>query len=166
MSPTIRTRPWRSPTASDVINAGELLQFAPGRELYDAPRTQFVANFLGESNIMHGTVVVANGRPRVELAGREVDVVIPDGARYEPGDRVLVSVRPEQMALDAPEADPLPATVAEKVFLGNAFNVFLRIDPDLPCLVRGTDRGVFDRLTPGQQVLVSWQPEQGRILAS
>jgi spermidine/putrescine transport system ATP-binding protein len=151
-----------------VMNTGELLQFAPGRELYDEPRTQFVANFLGESNILHGRVVASGSSPRAEVGGHQVAIRLSRDDAFQLGDQVLLSIRPEQMTLDATAegGNQLPATVAEKVFLGNAFNIFLRLDSDIPCMVRGTDRALFDQLSPGQRVAVNWRPEQARVLAS
>src|SRR5690606_16324866 len=101
-------------------------------------------------------------------SGHPVKIRFSEGDALQPGDRVMLSIRPEQMTLDAPDngGNQIPATVAEKVFLGNAFNVFLSLDSDILCMVRGTDRSLFDQLSPGQRVAVNWMPEQARVLTS
>jgi spermidine/putrescine transport system ATP-binding protein len=52
-----------------VIDRGQVLQYGPGREIYDRPRTAFVANFLGESNILRGVVVARDGGLALDIEG-------------------------------------------------------------------------------------------------
>ncbi|GMA20178.1 ABC transporter ATP-binding protein [Arsenicicoccus piscis] len=91
-----------------VMNHGRIEQLGPPAELYDLPRTAFVANFLGQSNLVPGTLVGTEGDLAVvELAGQRVRVLAgrcvdqPDGRR-----QVLVGVRPEKVRLLRPD-DPV-----------------------------------------------------------
>ena len=150
-----------------VMNCGALLQYGSCRELYDLPRSEFVANFLGEANILRGKVVAGQPNLAVEVCGHRVTVHDEGPVRGQPGDPVLIALRPEQLALAEAAnslANQVAARVKDKVFLGNAFNVYLDVAPDVVLLARGTDRELFDRLAVGEAVAVGWRPEHGRLV--
>ena len=151
-----------------VMNIGRLLQYGTCREIYDRPRTEFVANFLGEANVIPGRFIERIKSSFVEVAGKRIEVNDGGDASRHPGDRVLLAIRPEQLAFDfvggGQSANRLSAVISDKMFLGNAFSIFLRVSPELQLLARGTDRELFDRLAPGATVEVGWKPEHGRIV--
>jgi spermidine/putrescine transport system ATP-binding protein len=149
-----------------VMNRGALLQFASCRELYDKPRTEFVANFLGEANIVRGRVVESGPVAILDVAGCKVRVL---DERHDAhlGEQVLVALRPEQLSVageSTGSGNELRARIKDKVFLGNAFTLHLHVDPDVPLVVRGTDRALFDDLGVGQTVAVTWPLEHGRLV--
>jgi spermidine/putrescine ABC transporter ATP-binding subunit len=149
-----------------VMNRGALLQCDSCRELYDRPVTEFVANFLGEANIMRGRVVEREPSVVVDVAGHRISVRA-DGHAAAVGDGVLVALRPEHLTVtDADDGlgNQLQAHIKDKVFLGNAFTLHVSVSPDLSLLVRGTDRDLFDRLSVGQPVVLAWRPEHGRLV--
>lgn len=89
-----------------VMNAGRIEQLGSPAELYEMPRTAFVANFLGQSNLLRGTVVEA-GR---ELVGVDVGgtrVRVPAARAVRASGDVLVGVRPEKLHLLRP-GEPVP----------------------------------------------------------
>jgi spermidine/putrescine transport system ATP-binding protein len=149
-----------------VMNRGGLLQCGSCRELYDHPLTEFVANFLGEANIMRGRVVEREPSVVVDVAGHRISVR-GDGHAAAVGDSVLVALRPEHLTVaNAGDVlgNHLRAQIKDKVFLGSAFTLHLCVTPDLTLLVRGTDRDLFDRLSVGQPVVLAWRPEHGRLI--
>lgn len=82
-----------------VMNAGKVEQQGPPEELYDLPRTSFVANFLGQSNLLAGEVVGEHGHAlEVELPGNR-RVVLPRSRAAATSGRVVVGVRPEKVHL-------------------------------------------------------------------
>ena len=92
-----------------VMRAGRIEQLGNPEELYERPKTAFVAGFLGVSNLLEGEVV---GRD-----GALVTVRMPDGALLRaPGDGVAssgpvrIGVRPEKLRVDAARARPAPRT--------------------------------------------------------
>jgi spermidine/putrescine transport system ATP-binding protein len=81
-----------------VMNKGEIEQMGAPEELYELPRTAFVANFLGQSNLFTGPVQSSKGDTIVvDVAGRKVEVP-RDRAQRHAGD-VTIGVRPEKLAL-------------------------------------------------------------------
>jgi spermidine/putrescine ABC transporter ATP-binding subunit len=150
-----------------VINKGTVLQYAPGREIYDHPRTEFVANFLGESNVIAANVVTPGSTPTLDVAGSSVGATDPEGLARVAGERVLIAIRPENLRLGAEPfaADTvLPCQVAEKAFLGSSFLVHVRFGDEVLVAARGTDRKLFDSLGIGQPAYVGWRAGDAQLV--
>lgn len=82
-----------------VMNKGVICQIGTPNELYDRPKTRFVASFIGTANILEGISLGANadGLMKVKIG---TDVVFVDtGAIINSGDKVLLSLRPERIML-------------------------------------------------------------------
>jgi len=111
-----------------VFNEGRIQQLAPPGQLYEAPESLFVAEFVGENNRMEG--VVAGDEPsgvRVRLAD---GTMLVSGSRpgLAVGTPVIVSVRPERVEIDGADApNRLPATIDRSIFHGDAMRVVLRL---------------------------------------
>jgi spermidine/putrescine transport system ATP-binding protein len=107
-----------------VMNDGRVLQLGVPAEIYERPRNRFVADFIGQTNFLQGTIV--------RLAGKEAEVEIPGSgivrARVAggiaPGGKTTLAVRPEKVAFagDAPGAsgvwNALDGRLADIIYLG------------------------------------------------
>jgi putative spermidine/putrescine transport system ATP-binding protein len=84
-----------------VMNKGQVEQFDTPVAIYDRPQTLFVNGFIGTTNLMNGKVAaLRNGTATVALdAGASLDLSAPAGIGI--GAPVLISVRPEQLALSS-----------------------------------------------------------------
>ena len=81
-----------------VMNKGEIEQMGAPEELYELPRTAFVANFLGQSNLFTGTVTSSTGATMiVEVAG--IKIAVPRDRAQRHAGEVTVGVRPEKVLL-------------------------------------------------------------------
>ena len=105
-----------------VMNEGHIQQIGTPRDIYERPRTRFVADFVGSTNFLDATVLgrgARNGAYRVRCEIGDVEVLSDDELRSD--DRVVLSVRPEdvELAEARPEGDNVwEARVDQKVFLG------------------------------------------------
>jgi ABC-type Fe3+/spermidine/putrescine transport system ATPase subunit len=109
-----------------VMRAGRVEQVGTPREVYEQPASAFVADFVGTSNQLVGTVLdVGAGRARVDL-GEGTTLVASIGATgLRPGDRVLATGRPEAVSFGLePDAGPAdnrwPAAVTTDLYQGGA----------------------------------------------
>jgi thiamine transport system ATP-binding protein len=105
-----------------VVNDGRVEQVAPPETVYREPGSRFVAEFVGDNNVLDGEVT-ATDPPTARVDG--VDVALPAGADVARGEAVTLSVRPEDLAVDPP-GDPgttLETTVETAEFLGDAYRV-------------------------------------------
>jgi spermidine/putrescine transport system ATP-binding protein len=164
-----------------VMNSGLVEQLGSPRELYERPATRYVANFLGQSNILDGSVVGTQGHDQggatlVEVHG--VRLLVP-GLLGSPGSPVSFGVRPEKaiarpwdpnLPVDAAVRDPalrnaVPGTVTDVSFTGLSTQYVVRT-------AWGQELGVFTQnaggeapLHRGDDVLVAWRPEHTFPLA-
>ena len=105
-----------------VMNEGVIIQIGSPREIYERPRSRFVADFIGRTNLVDGRVVAAgeDAHYRVGTALGELTASSSDVLRF--GDAVTLSIRPEDIALseERPSGPNVCAgTVSSKVFLGD-----------------------------------------------
>ena len=156
-----------------VMNRGHVEQLGTPEELYERPRTRFVADFIGTTNLLTGTVATVSGAEAVvELAGGGRCVVGADG--LVPGTTVEVAVRPEALELDpAPAAGatagegPVPGSwlrgrVEQSAYLGTSISYQLRTDGGTR-VVASVAR-THDRIAAGTPVEVRWQAEDALVL--
>jgi ABC-type Fe3+/spermidine/putrescine transport system ATPase subunit len=109
-----------------VMTGGRIVQLASPREVYEEPRTTFVANFVGVSNLLPGEVV---GR-----SGQEATLELDGGWRFgkafrhppAPGAKVLVAVRPEKLRV-APPGRGLAGHREDFVYLGSRVTQVVRV---------------------------------------
>jgi iron(III) transport system ATP-binding protein len=154
-----------------VMNHGKVVQLGPPEEIYDAPRSEFVARFIGGANILRGEGLDAG---HVSIAGTPI-VVFGDGVQ---GRRpVALSIRQHEIVLSAaregggaagnvagniPGGNVLPATVVRQVFLGSVRDYTVT-------LADGTELRVTAppdcNIAPGQPVSLTLPAARCRVLA-
>ncbi|WP_309061526.1 ABC transporter ATP-binding protein [Streptomyces sp.] len=151
-----------------VMNAGRVEQLGSPADLYENPRTTFVANFLGTSNFIEAEVDSASGDEIVLKAGGG-KLVLPRARTSAPtatGGKVLVGVRPEKISLThADDAGGIPegrnritGRIADSSFIGvsTQFVVDSPVCSDFEVYVQNIDRDA--RLVPGAEVVLHWNP--------
>jgi spermidine/putrescine transport system ATP-binding protein len=79
-----------------VMRDGQVEQVGTGRDVYERPRTRFVATFLGDSNLFEGRITAMDG-DRVQVQTADLTVVAPAQPGVAPGATVSLCVRPERM---------------------------------------------------------------------
>ncbi len=147
-----------------VMNAGRVAQCGPPEEIYEHPTEEFVAGFIGISNLIAGTA--EDGQVRI-ANGHRVAVALPDGV--SPGDQVNLSVRPEKIAVDEIEQGmvSLEGTIVSRVYLGVSTQVTVSLGDgaNLVALEQATYRAsAEDRWEPGTKVKLGWHPEHCLVL--
>jgi putative spermidine/putrescine transport system ATP-binding protein len=140
-----------------VMNAGRIEQVGAPAEIYERPRTRFVADFVGEINIVDGTwsggrLLAADGRamPAPPAAGR-------DG----PG---AIAIRPERTMMTAPPAGLLSGRIVTTNYLGGQTLYRIAVDSGASILVKdGRGEGNSVRAI-GERVGVLWRAEDAVVL--
>ena len=105
-----------------IMHEGRLEQLAPPREIYEKPKSKFVADFIGESNIFYGVVSGQNQtEAAISLENGYVTAGLTDEVSVNDNEIVYVSVRPENMKLSLSTVSgfALEGIVKEHVFTGN-----------------------------------------------
>jgi iron(III) transport system ATP-binding protein len=114
-----------------VMNEGRIVQIGSPRTIYEQPRDRFVAEFIGTSNFLDGTVVGAENAPGLFRVRSGLGELIARSERaLSTGELVTVSVRPENVELleTKPEVgtNVFPGTVDSKVFQGDFVDFQIR----------------------------------------
>lgn len=153
-----------------VMNAGVIEQLGSPAELYDNPATTFVANFLGQSNLIAGEIVGREGDVvKVEMQGTVVSIPL-ERAHAETG-AGWVGVRPEKVLI-APAGEPIDAPgnhmtgahVTDVSFVGVSTQYLVRMAWGQELMAFEQNTGVRGIIPVGTQVDVSWRPEFAFLL--
>jgi spermidine/putrescine ABC transporter ATP-binding subunit len=152
-----------------VMEGGQIVQVGTPTEIYERPRSRFVSDFIGVSNILEGKVVSRGpGALVVGLAsGAQVRAMPVEGPGA--GDRIEVAVRPEKIRLSkAPEApaNALPGTVENVVYLGAVTYYYVQT-ADARLVVMEQNRVARPPSEPspvGRSVHACWDVESTLIL--
>jgi iron(III) transport system ATP-binding protein len=150
-------------TTADIIcvmNAGKIEQAGSPVEIYDRPRSEFVARFIGMSNVFKGKGLEAN---RVSFVGVPMQVT---GEPVKAGADTPVSIRQHQVELLAKEPaakdNVVPAKVIRQVFLGSSRDYMVEA-------ADGTQLRIVteaeESIEPGATVWLRMPPERCRALA-
>jgi iron(III) transport system ATP-binding protein len=106
-----------------VMRAGEVIQLGKPRDIYENPQSKFVAQFIGTSNFIDGTVASREGDRHV-VETRDGRLTLESGAHMPPGADVVVSIRPEAVMLTTERpvggANVWEGNVTTRAFLGDA----------------------------------------------
>jgi len=154
-----------------VMNRGEIEQMGAPEELYELPKTAFVANFLGQSNLFTGNVVSSTDTSIVvDIAGAKLEVP-RDRAQRHSG-VVTIGVRPEKLTLltekpaSASGVNVLgPGTVTDVSFSGVSTQYLVEV-PGVGIITVFAQNMVFGPVVNrGSEVWVSWTVDHGFGLA-
>lgn len=148
-----------------VMNMGRIEQVGTPGELYDSPATSFVANFLGQSNLVRGTRAGQDGdQVAFDVFGSRV--VLPAVRSRASGAEAYVGVRPEKIRIvraDAPRppdgaVNELPGIISDTSFIGVSTQYLVRTPWAQELTVFAQNSGGDDRLRPGDDVVLRWDP--------
>lgn len=147
-----------------VINEGRIEQLDKPREIYDHPKTKFVANFIGETNLLDAIVLEINGDTAV--IGTEVGkaTVQINPKKIEVNDGVAVSIRPEYMQFSKKpvEGFNIKGIVKETIFVGNLIKMMISLNDGTEIKVNRFDE--TDLAEAGEMVYLHWDLQKGVVI--
>jgi spermidine/putrescine transport system ATP-binding protein len=155
-----------------VMNAGRIEQLGAPREVYERPRTRFVAGFIGTSNIISGRVASMAGGTAVLETGPDETVTVEDAAHAGAvvGRPLDITVRPEKIVITAQRPDSgrcaIRGKVTEVVYLGTStqYEVTALDGSELRVFVQNAADST-DIAERGSEVWLSWRPDHSLPLA-
>ena len=115
-----------------VMHQGAIVQEGTAEDLYRRPASEFVAQFIGRTNLLNGRVLLAApGGIELEVPGQHLRLS-GDAARVSVGQTVRLVVRPEVIELRPAESrDGIPGTIVSRTFLGEKAEYQVRVGDDL-----------------------------------
>lgn len=156
-----------------VMNEGRIVQEGSPREIYTHPSSVFASDFIGETNLIEGSVARID-HDVIYLDVGDGQVLIGRGAGFREGESATLSVRPESIRVLAGgqvfecENDfgsPINAIVRDLIFLGSRTRFELEVRSGFVLLADLTDKDA-QGLTIGSQVQLSWHGSLAMVLRS
>jgi spermidine/putrescine transport system ATP-binding protein len=159
-----------------VMSEGKVLQVGRPEEIYESPRSRFVADFIGETNFLDGRLESIHGDVgHVRLPGGNVLLATVHDPNLIAGVPVAVAVRPEKLDLRPVGAAPpaigaemteLPAAVTEVRYLGTdtRYGLALHGGGELVARIQNQHHGFDGALQVGEKVVASWPVRHASVL--
>ncbi len=155
-----------------VMSGGHVRQIGPPREIYLRPVDRFVADFIGESNFLDGTVTNGGGAPAFKLSN---GTILPARSpSVSPNGPVKLMVRPESVSIGTapPNGERSPAVVKGRTsnvaFMGTHTRITVQTDAGTLVAIhfRESDEGAVEEEMVDQDVHVWWDPRESTIVAA
>ena len=140
-----------------LMNEGQIEQLGKPEDIYERPANTFVADFIGASNLIYGTIA-AGGR----IETTDGVLPLPDGCSAPVGERAALVVRPEKLLLCKSDDGLLSGRVEESIYAGSETRLLVRLPSETLLTVR---RGAgLPPVAIGENVFMRWDREQARLL--
>jgi spermidine/putrescine transport system ATP-binding protein len=156
-----------------VMNEGRILQLGTPGEIYERPRTRFVADFIGQTNFLEVDVTGWNGTMvDVDLPGSgPLRARMPDG--FQPQGRMTLAVRPEKISLlgdlpgsEVPGSNALTGRLDEVVYVGTHTQSLIHLPGGQMLTVYRQNRAVGEsEHSVGESLSVAFNPQSAALLA-
>lgn len=148
-----------------VMRGGRFEQLGTPEEIYDAPRTRYVAEFIGRSSIFTARVDTASGDTAVAKNENGSFAVDASRAELRAGEQIELCVRTERMrAAGAPVPGfNLPAAVRETRYAGGSVMTYVTLADGTEVVATSEER-MKDAPRPGERVYLHWNPAQAAVI--
>ncbi len=149
-----------------VMNHGRLVQLGFPRELYDRPADPFVADFIGDMNLLPGTITAASGSAcTIQLDGGLAFGIAPHP--LVAGAAARVAIRPEHVVLSPARAGApgLQGRLTQTVFNGGTTVILVELPGGTMLHASVGTRSEQAALQPGAPVVASWAPDQAIVFS-
>jgi len=155
-----------------VMDRGRVVQVGTPADIYEFPRSRFVADFVGTTNLFEGTVAACEpGLITVRCTETGCDLLVDDVGRFTPGQQVWVALRPEKIRLSKEPAttgrtNQLKGTVWELGYLGNRSTYQIKTGTGklVTVFAQNERRTAEWSIDWSDDVYVTWQPDAAIIL--
>ena len=155
-----------------VMERGQLAQVGTPEEIYEVPKTRFVADFIGVSNFFYGLVFGGNGESLFVKTDGELNVALPPSHGHTEGQRVQFSVRPGNLRVEAQTQgtdweNQFIGEIVNKIYLGGSTQYVIVLSPKEQVTVFVKNERTAQQQTSfsvGDQVRVSWRRDDCVIL--
>ena len=155
-----------------VMESGRLAQVGTPEEIYERPRTRFVADFIGESNFFTGEISAAGENKFSLKTDGGLTVALPPNEGFSVGQQIQFSVRPEKFRVDPENAtsnreNQFIGEIVNKIYLGDSshYVISLSAQDHITVFLKKERTGQQHiSYSVGDKVLVSWHRDDSVIL--
>jgi putative spermidine/putrescine transport system ATP-binding protein len=107
-----------------VMEMGRATQYDTPLNVYENPQSPFISTFVGKANMLQGVALFEDGKWFATVSGMKLalDIDLPEGHRPSPGQKLILSLRPEKLRFAEPGRGYIDAQVREKFFFGSQWH--------------------------------------------
>ena len=149
-----------------VMNHGIIEQIGKSDEIYEIPKTVFVANFIGETNLIEGELSEIDGSGGILTSnGLSINVMLQENLTK--GQKAFVSVRPEKIEINEQLSgleNIFNGTVVETIYQGLMSVYTIMIEGRIKITVRVQNVDSTKRFSEGLNVQIGWNVEKGVVI--
>ncbi len=153
-----------------VMNLGEIEQMGSAEEIYNHPRTRYVANFVGQVNTLSGRLL--GHREGIVIIGTDIgEFRCAAKSGVGVGSEVMIAIRPEHISLESNTVGPsdgtvnrVSGTVATRHFAGNLVSVSVTMEDG--SIISLEDRPRLLDVQPGERVTLVWRVDESMLLTN
>src|SRR5690606_26144800 len=161
-------------TRIGVMNDGKIVQIGEPRDVYEFPKSRFVAGLIGSVNMFEGVVTEdEDDHIRIDATAEAgCDIYISHGVDVAPDQILWYAIRPEKMVIsrERPEGDAniTRGTVEDIAYLGDISMYRIVLDTGKRIHVTRTDASRFDEegIRWYDKLFISWAPDAGAVLVT
>jgi putrescine transport system ATP-binding protein len=153
-----------------ILDKGEVMQVATPPEVYEAPGSRFVANFVGNVNMFEGTVAAREGSTARITGASGAEIVVENVGDAAAGNKVAFAIRPEKIKVSSrrPEgaANAMEGEVYDLAYLGDmtVYHVRLVDGQVVKASALNASRVTDDPLSWNDRAWISFRPDAGVVL--
>ncbi|WP_349497245.1 ABC transporter ATP-binding protein [Clostridium felsineum] len=153
-----------------VMNKGKIEQIGTPDEIYERPKTKFVADFIGETNMFEGKIKENNGKEAKALIEDDEIIKITDKnlGKLKNEEAVYVAVRPERMKLsyeNRGENNVVKGKIKERIFVGSINKTIVVLGSGREIVVNEPAASTFKIENSRDEVFVHWQSKDGVVVS-
>jgi len=149
-----------------IINRGRLEQVASPKELYEAPKTEFVADFIGVANIISGKLLEEQSGIQKIVSGGET-FLIPKKTDLKNGDNILLVVRPEKIEIGEKAEEyrnSFPVRVNNVLYKGSCSEVYVSLNNGLEMRIRVESKTFLQDEVTKEFITIGWNEDDTVVL--
>jgi spermidine/putrescine transport system ATP-binding protein len=154
-----------------VMNDGEIAQIGSPDKIYHDPKDEFVANFIGETNLLPGSVESRqNGHLKIDVADIDHTLQVDKSAiqtEVSQNSDVMMSLRPENVSIaargESQSENSFTGTVQTKTFLGKTTQFVLDVNGSEVTVESGTT-SVNQEYEKGDEMAIAWEPDECLVM--
>jgi spermidine/putrescine transport system ATP-binding protein len=154
-----------------VMNKGKIEQIDVPDEIYERPKTKFVADFIGETNIFEGNLKEKNGsKAGAEIEDGQVINVVDDNGKIDDlklGEAIVFAVRPERMKVSYEKTENkniLKGKFKERIFVGSINKTVVLLSNGREVIINEPAVDTLKILAGNEDLFVSWEDQDGVVI--
>ncbi|WP_278326920.1 ABC transporter ATP-binding protein [Clostridium acidisoli] len=154
-----------------VMNKGKIEQVGVPDEIYERPKTKFVADFIGETNIFEGVLKSREGqKAEIELKGKKVVNVVDDEEKISDikiGEPIAFAIRPERINVSYEEVDGinvLKGKFKERIFVGSINKTVITLESGREVIVNEPAASTLPLEMDKEYMHIYWQMQDGVVI--